>query len=63
MSTISDLSGRTAIVVGAIRGLGRGIATALVDVGAPVIAVARTPAACLTAMTRTPWFWSPGPRR
>ena len=42
MSTLSDLSRRTAIVVGASRGLGRGIATALAEAGAPVVAVART---------------------
>jgi NAD(P)-dependent dehydrogenase (short-subunit alcohol dehydrogenase family) len=36
---------RTAIVVGASRGLGRGIATALAETGAPVIAVARDGAA------------------
>ena len=45
MSPHNDLSDRTAIVVGASRGLGRGIATALADGGAPVIAVARTEAA------------------
>jgi 3-oxoacyl-[acyl-carrier protein] reductase len=39
---MSDLSGRTAIVVGASRGLGRGIATALADASASVIAVSRT---------------------
>jgi NAD(P)-dependent dehydrogenase (short-subunit alcohol dehydrogenase family) len=33
---------RKTVVVGASRGLGRGIATALADSGAPVIAVART---------------------
>jgi 3-oxoacyl-[acyl-carrier protein] reductase len=38
----SDLSGRTTIVVGASRGLGRGIATALSEAGAPVVAVSRT---------------------
>jgi NAD(P)-dependent dehydrogenase (short-subunit alcohol dehydrogenase family) len=41
---MSDLSGRTTVVVGASRGLGRGIATALAEAGAPVIAVSRTPA-------------------
>lgn len=41
---MSDLSGRTTIVVGASRGLGRGIATALAEAGAPVIAVSRTAA-------------------
>lgn len=38
----NGLSGRTAIVVGASRGLGRGVATALAGAGASVIAVART---------------------
>jgi 3-oxoacyl-[acyl-carrier protein] reductase len=41
---ISDLSGKTTIVVGASRGLGRGIATAFAEAGAPVIAVSRTAA-------------------
>jgi NAD(P)-dependent dehydrogenase (short-subunit alcohol dehydrogenase family) len=39
---MSDLSGRTTVVVGASRGLGRGIARAFADAGAPVVAVART---------------------
>jgi len=39
---MSDLSGKTTIVVGASRGLGRGIATAFAEAGAPVVAVART---------------------
>src|SRR6266403_3967059 len=38
----SDLSGRTTVVVGASRGLGRGIASAFAEAGAPVVAVART---------------------
>ena len=38
---MSALTDRTTIVVGASRGLGRGIATALAETGAPVIAVAR----------------------
>jgi NAD(P)-dependent dehydrogenase (short-subunit alcohol dehydrogenase family) len=37
----SDLSDKTTVVVGASRGLGRGIATAFARAGAPVIAVAR----------------------
>ena len=37
----SDLSGRTTVVVGASRGLGRGIARAFAEAGAPVVAVAR----------------------
>ena len=39
---MSDLSSSTTIVVGASRGLGRGIAVAFADAGAPVVAVART---------------------
>jgi NAD(P)-dependent dehydrogenase (short-subunit alcohol dehydrogenase family) len=41
---MSDLSGGTTIVVGASRGLGRGIATAFAEAGAPVVALARTAA-------------------
>jgi NAD(P)-dependent dehydrogenase (short-subunit alcohol dehydrogenase family) len=39
---MSDLSGSTIMVVGASRGLGRGIATAFAQAGANVIAVARS---------------------
>jgi len=39
----NGLSGRTSIVVGASRGLGRGVANAMAEAGASVIAVARTP--------------------
>jgi NAD(P)-dependent dehydrogenase (short-subunit alcohol dehydrogenase family) len=39
---VSDMSGRTTVVVGASRGLGRGIARAFAEAGAPVVAVART---------------------
>jgi NAD(P)-dependent dehydrogenase (short-subunit alcohol dehydrogenase family) len=39
------LTGKTALVVGASRGLGRGIALALDKAGAPVVGVARDPAA------------------
>jgi NAD(P)-dependent dehydrogenase (short-subunit alcohol dehydrogenase family) len=42
MTSTSELSDRTTVVVGASRGLGRGIATALAKAGAPVVAVART---------------------
>jgi NAD(P)-dependent dehydrogenase (short-subunit alcohol dehydrogenase family) len=42
---MSDLSDKTTVVVGASRGLGRGIATAFAEAGAPVIAVARKEAA------------------
>lgn len=41
---MEDLTGRTTIVVGASRGLGRGIATAFAEAGAPVVAMARTEA-------------------
>jgi NAD(P)-dependent dehydrogenase (short-subunit alcohol dehydrogenase family) len=42
---MSELSGKTTIVVGASRGLGHGIATAFAEAGAPVVAVSRTAAA------------------
>jgi NAD(P)-dependent dehydrogenase (short-subunit alcohol dehydrogenase family) len=42
---MSNLTGKTALVVGASRGLGRGIALALDKEGAPVVAVARDKAA------------------
>ncbi len=40
-----DLSGKTALVTGASRGIGRSIALALAKAGAHVLAVARTPGA------------------
>jgi 3-oxoacyl-[acyl-carrier protein] reductase len=42
MSQNSDINTKPAIVVGASRGLGRGIASALAQAGRPVIAVARS---------------------
>src|SRR5215212_1309029 len=42
---MNDLFDMTTIVVGASRGLGRGIATAFAGAGAPVVAVSRTAAA------------------
>jgi NAD(P)-dependent dehydrogenase (short-subunit alcohol dehydrogenase family) len=39
---MTDTSAGTTIVVGASRGLGRGIASALAEAGVPVVAVART---------------------
>jgi NAD(P)-dependent dehydrogenase (short-subunit alcohol dehydrogenase family) len=39
---MNDVSGKTTLVVGASRGLGRGIATALAEAGASVIALARS---------------------
>jgi len=48
------LSGRTTVVVGASRGLGRGIATAFAEAGASVVAVARTGAALTELATTNP---------
>ena len=42
MSPTTELSDRSVMVVGASRGLGRGVATALAHSGAHVVAVART---------------------
>ena len=42
---MTDLSQKTIVVVGASRGLGHGIATALAEAGAHVVAVSRTLAA------------------
>jgi 3-oxoacyl-[acyl-carrier protein] reductase len=42
MTMTDDLSGRTTVVVGASRGLGRGIARAFAEAGAAVVAVGRT---------------------
>jgi NAD(P)-dependent dehydrogenase (short-subunit alcohol dehydrogenase family) len=39
---MNDFSDRTTVVVGASRGLGRGIARAFAEAGAPVVAIART---------------------
>jgi NAD(P)-dependent dehydrogenase (short-subunit alcohol dehydrogenase family) len=51
---MNDLPGRTTLVVGASRGLGRGIAQAFAGAGAAVIAVARTgPALAELATTST----------
>lgn len=43
MTTSTDLTDQTTLVVGASRGLGHGIVTALAETGVPVIAVSRTP--------------------
>jgi 3-oxoacyl-[acyl-carrier protein] reductase len=48
---MSDLSGRTTVVVGASRGLGRGIARAFAEAGAPVVAVARSSPALAELVT------------
>ena len=47
----NGLSGRTTIVVGASRGLGRGVATALARAGSSVIAIARTQDAASSTVT------------
>ena len=49
-----DLSDRTTVVVGASRGLGRGIARAFAEAGAPVVAVARTGPALAELATTSP---------
>ncbi|MFI0373488.1 SDR family oxidoreductase [Actinomadura sp. 1N219] len=41
MSLTLDLSGKTAVVTGGVRGVGAGISRALLDAGADVVAVAR----------------------
>ena len=52
---MSDISDKTTIVVGASRGLGRGIATAFAEAGAaPVVAVSRSAAAFPEEVTVTP---------
>jgi NAD(P)-dependent dehydrogenase (short-subunit alcohol dehydrogenase family) len=51
---MSDLSNRTTVVVGASRGLGRGIASAFAEAGAPVVAVARTGPALADLATTSP---------
>jgi NAD(P)-dependent dehydrogenase (short-subunit alcohol dehydrogenase family) len=51
---MSDLSGRTTLVVGASRGLGRGIAGAFAEAGAAVVAVARTGPALAELATTSP---------
>jgi NAD(P)-dependent dehydrogenase (short-subunit alcohol dehydrogenase family) len=49
-----DLSGTASIVVGASRGLGRGIASALAQAGAPVVAVSRSGAALAELAAASP---------
>lgn len=48
------LEGKVAIVVGASRGLGRGVAEAFLDAGASVVAVARVPEPLKELAARTP---------
>lgn len=55
---IFDLTGKTALVTGATKGLGYGMALALAQAGADIVVVSRTPADCrrvaaeITAMGR-----------
>lgn len=49
ISSPFDLSGQVAVVTGARRGIGRGLATALAQAGADVVAVSREPATELAA--------------
>lgn len=51
---MDDLTGRTTVVVGASRGLGRGIACAFAEAGAPVVAVARSGPALAELAAATP---------
>jgi NAD(P)-dependent dehydrogenase (short-subunit alcohol dehydrogenase family) len=51
---MSGLSGKTTVVVGASRGLGRGIAGAFADAGAQVVAVARSRPALDELSTTSP---------
>ena len=41
---MADLTGKSALIVGASKGLGRGIAEAFDEAGASVIAIGRRPA-------------------
>jgi len=51
---MTDTSARTTVVVGASRGLGRGIASAFAAAGAPVVAVARTASALTELESASP---------
>jgi NAD(P)-dependent dehydrogenase (short-subunit alcohol dehydrogenase family) len=51
---VTELTDKTAVVVGASRGLGRGIAGAFADAGAQVVAVARGGAALAALSTASP---------
>ena len=48
-SKLFDLAGQVAVVTGASRGLGRGLASALAGAGAEIVAVSRHPAEALSA--------------
>jgi NAD(P)-dependent dehydrogenase (short-subunit alcohol dehydrogenase family) len=51
---MSDVSARKTLVVGASRGLGRGIARSFADAGAPVVAIARTASALAELAATSP---------
>jgi len=51
---VGELADKVAVVVGASRGLGRGVAEAFLDAGASVVAVARDPQPLANLPARTP---------
>jgi NAD(P)-dependent dehydrogenase (short-subunit alcohol dehydrogenase family) len=54
MTHLDEQADRTTLVVGASRGLGRGIATAIAEAGGPVIAVARSETALAALVGAVP---------
>ena len=57
--TTRQLTGTTAIVTGASRGFGRGVAAALAEAGAQVVGVARDPAALAEVRERLGTAFTP----
>ena len=54
MTDLFDLSGRTALVTGSTRGIGRALATGLARAGARVIVHGRDPLRAAAACRRAP---------